>query len=201
MRVPCRGALALALLLALPAAAQPRLPAYAPGAAAQARALTPAQRLERLFLQLTADNMRFQAEASRLAAARSSNPAVRDLAQALLERQQTTQPELLRLLHARGMALPIASPQHVKLLRQLARLNGAKFDRLYVDEVVARSGRADIANHEKLAVQAEDPVLRAWVERQLPVLRMHAARADKALPPAMLRGRRAVQDVTGSGSR
>ena len=192
MRVRLLGVLAFAGALALRALAQPRLPAYAPGAAAQAKPLTRAQRLERHFLQVSADNLRFQAEASRLASGRSNNPAVRELAQALLARQEQAQPELLRLLHARGMALPLASPQHARVLRQLAKVNGAKFDRLYVDEVVMRSCRADITNHELLAAQAEDPVLRAWVERQLPVVRMHAARAGKALPPAVLRGQRAV---------
>lgn len=184
--------IALAALLGAAAYAQTRLPAYAPGAAAGARPLTPAQRLERRFLQISAGNMHFQAEASRLAASRSNNPAVKELATTLLERQQAAQPELLRLLHARGMALPIASPQHAKVLRQLARLNGAKFDRLYVDEVVTRSYQADIGNYAKVAAQAEDPVLKAWVERQLPTLRFHAAKAGRALPAALLRGQRAV---------
>lgn len=184
--------IALVALLGAAAYAQTRLPAYAPGAAAGARPLGQAQRFERRFLQITAGNMRFQAEASRLADARSNNPAVKDLANTLLARQQTAQPELLRLLHARGMAMPIASPQHAKVLRQLAKLNGAKFDRLYVDEVVTRSYQADIGNYERAATQAEDPVLKAWVERQLPTLRFHAAKAGKALPAAVLRGQRAV---------
>jgi putative membrane protein len=184
--------LALGAVLALPGLTGARVPAYAPIAAAEARPLSQAHRLERRFLQISAANMRFQAEASRLAAARSNNPAVKDLAGTLLARQQTTQPELLRLLHARGMALPIASAQHVKLLRQLSRLNGAKFDHLYVDEVVARSYQDDIANCEKVVAHAEDPVLRAWAEQQLPTLRLHAAKAGKALPAAVLRGQRAV---------
>jgi putative membrane protein len=169
-----------------------RPPVYAPAAAGEARPLAPAQRLERRFLQITAANLRFQVEASRLAASRSNNPAVKDLANTLLARQQTAQPELLRLLHARGMALPLPGNDHNKVLKQLSRLNGLKFDRLYVDEVVLRSYQADIANHEKVAVQAQDPVLKAWVERQLPTLRFHVAKAGKALPAAALRGQRAV---------
>lgn len=136
--------------------------------------------------------MRFQAEASRLVEARSNNPAVKDLANTLLSRQQTAQAELLRLLHARGMALPMTTNAHGKVLRQLVRLNGGRFDRLYVDEVVLRSCQADIASHEKLAAQAEDPVLKAWAERQLPALRFHMVKAGKALPAASLRGQRAV---------
>lgn len=188
MRLPL---LALsALLLAAPAWAAP--PAYAPGAAAQARPLAPVQRLERHFLQISAGNLAFQADASRLAAARSSHPAVQELARVLLERQQDVQPQLVRLLHVRGMAWPLVSPKHAKVLKQLSRLQGAKFDRLYVDEVVLRTGQVDIANYEKVARDAQDPALRSWADRQLPTLRMQVARGGRALPAGVLRGQRAV---------
>lgn len=182
-----------ALLLAAglgSAAAAP--PVYAPGAAANAHRSSPTQLLERRFLQIATANLRFQSDASRLVQSRTNNPAVRDLANTLLARQQTAQPELLRLLHQRGMAPPMPTNQHSKLLRQLAKLNGAKFDRLYVDEVVLRSCQVDIANYEKVAAQAGDPVLKAWIDRQLPALRFHYAKAGKALPSASLRGQRSV---------
>lgn len=166
--------------------------AYAPQAAAEAKPLPPVQRLERRFLQIAAADLRFQAEASRLAQSRTNNPAVKDLANTLLSRYETAQPEMLRLLHVRGMALPIPTNEHNKVLKQLAKLNGAKFDRLYVDEVVLRSYQTDISNYEKVGAQAEDPVLKAWIERQLPTLRFHYAKAGKALPSASLRGQRAV---------
>ena len=98
----------------------------------------------------------------------------------------------MRLLHARGMALPMPTNEHNKVLKQLSKLNGAKFDRLYVDEVMMRSYQADISNYEKVAAQAEDPVLKGWIDRQLPTLRFHYAKAGKALPSASLRGQRAV---------
>jgi putative membrane protein len=190
-----KALLVAAALLALAcarAAGVPNPARYAASAAAEAKPLPPAQRLERRFLQITAANLRFQAEASRLAAARSNNPAVKDLANTVLARQQTVQPELLRLLHLRGMALPIPTNEHNKLLKQLGKLNGAKFDRLYVEEVVLRSTQVDIANYEKVATQAEDPVLKAWIEKQLPGLRFEFAKAGRALPNATLHGQRAV---------
>ena len=185
-------AVALALLPWVARANTARPAGYAASAAADARPLTPAQRLERRFLQISAANMRFETEGSRVALARSNNPAVKDLANSLLARQQTVQPELLRLLHARGMALPLATGEHAKVLKQLAKLSGTKFDRLYVDEVVLKTYQADIANHERVALEAEDRILKAWVERQLPTLRLHFAKAGKALPNASLKPQRAV---------
>ena len=180
-------------LAVLPSPAVAGVPvAYAPMAAAEAKPLPPVQKLERHFLQTAAANLRFEAEASRLAQSRSNNPAVKDLANTLLARQQTAQPELVRLLHARGMAMPFPGNEHGKLLKQLSKANGAKFDRLYVDEVVLRSHQADISNYEKVATQAEDPVLKAWIDRQLPTLRVQQTKAGRALPSAGLSGRRAV---------
>jgi putative membrane protein len=184
------------------ASAHPAAPPPASLAATnQAKGQPAVQRLERRFLQITAANLRFQAEASRLALTRSGNPAVKDLANTLLARQQKTQPEVLRLLDARGMALPITTDGHGKVLRRIARLNGAKFDQAYVDEVVMASSQEDIANCERVAAQAEDPVLRAWVDRQLPALRYQLAKAGKALPGASWRGHRAGWPVlSGPGS-
>lgn len=181
-----------AAVLAAPAVQAAKPAAYAASSAAESRPLPQAQRLERRFLQISASNMRFQAEGSQVALARSNNPAVKDLANSLLARQRTAQPELLRLLHARGMAMPLTTNEHGKVLKQLGKLNGSKFDRLYVDEVVIKSYQADIANYERVAQQGEDPVLKAWVERQLPTLRFHFAKAGKALPSASLKPQRAV---------
>jgi len=180
---------AASLPLAVPAQQPPR---YAASAAHEARPLGAAQRAERHFLQLTAANLRLQAEASQLALARTNNPAVKDLAKLVLARQKTVQPELLRLLQSRGMAMPLPSSETNKLLKQLSKVNGAQFDRLYVDDAVLRSYQADVASFDKMATQAEDTVLKAWVERQLPVLRSHVERASRALPGAQLRGQRAV---------
>ncbi|HSV79753.1 MAG TPA: DUF4142 domain-containing protein [Ramlibacter sp.] len=184
------AAVAFGLNLPAPALAQ-KPPAYAATAASGIRTLNVTQRLERRFLQIAASNLRFQAEGSRLALARSNNPAVKDLAQALVARQKGAQPELLHLLQARGMAMPFPSDAHSKVLKQLGKLSGAKFDRLFVDEVT-RSCQADIGNFEKVAIETEDPVLKGWIERQLPMLRAHVAKAGKALPAATLRGQRAV---------
>lgn len=189
MRIAPLACSLLAALWAAPAPGTPR--GIDPSAAtlAGARPSTPSQRLERRFLQLAAAHLRFQAQASRLALERSKEAAVRDLAAALLARQEAVEPEVLRLLHARGMALPFTPDAHAKALRRLARLQGEKFDRLYLEEVLA-SHRLDLGNYRKVAADAEDPVVRAWAERQLPVLQVQDARAGRALPVRAVRAQR-----------
>jgi len=185
-------AASLIALAPLAAPAQPPPPRYAASAAAVAKPLGTTQRLERYFLQIAAAHLRLQAEGSQLALARSNNPAVKELAKLVLARQKAAQPELLNMLQSRGMALPPTSNEHNKLLKQLSKLTGAQFDRVYVDEVVLRIDQADVASCEKMATQAEDSVLKAWVERQLPLLHAHLEKASRALPGAPLRGQRSV---------
>jgi putative membrane protein len=183
-------AAAVLLLAALgPSAAMAQL---SPQYSREAKPLPQAQRHERFFLQQAAGHVRLQAEASQLALARSNNPAVKELAKLVLARHKTAQPEVLRMLQSRGMAMPLSTNEANKLLKQLAKLKGAQFDRMYVDEAVLRTYQLDVANYEKMATQAEDTVLKGWVERQLPLLRAHIEKASRALPGAQLRGQRAV---------
>lgn len=161
------------------------------GAASQAvrRApLPPAQRLERRFLQSTAVQLALQAEASRQVMARSSNTSVRDLAAAAIARHNDVQPQVVRLLHAREMALPLAPNEHRKLVHRMEKLQGGRLDRVYVEEVMLRSLQAELDDYEHMAQQGGDDALRAWIERQLPVLRQLLARTKSALPAGALRG-------------
>jgi putative membrane protein len=187
-RAPLAAAALLVAALAPPAALAQLSPHYS----REARPLPPAQRQERYFLQQASAHVRLQAEASQLALARTNNPAVKELAKLVLARHRTAQPEVLRMLQSRGMAMPLSTNEANKLLKQLAKLKGAQFDRMYVEDAVLRTSQLDVANYEKVAAQAEDSVLKGWVERQLPMLRAQVEKASRALPGATLRGQRAV---------
>ena len=185
---PLTAAMLLLGALAPPAALAQLSPHYS----RDARPLPPAQRQERYFLQQASAHIRLEAEASQLALARTNNVAVKELAKLVLARHKTAQPEVLRMLQSRGMAMPLSTNEANKLLKQLAKLKGAQFDRLYVEDAVLRTYQLDVASYEKMAKEAEDSVLKGWVERQLPVLRTHVDKASRALPGAPLRGQRAV---------
>jgi putative membrane protein len=167
----------------LPGTAAVAQPAYAPASVAvRSKPMPEAQRLERRFLQVAAAHLDFQAEAARQVLARSKNAEVRELASTLLSRHRTAQPEVLRLLHVRGMAPPMLSNEQGKLLKALPKLQGARLDRVFVEEVALKACQADIPQYEKALAVAEDPQLRAFAERQLPVLRMQLAKAGRVLP-------------------
>ncbi len=92
-----------------------------------------------------------------MALAKSSAPAVRSLAADLLDQQDVSGDELLRLLHQRGMAPPMLANNQRKTLNRLARLQGRKFDREFLVQVALKSQQDEVLDYEKAAAMAGDP--------------------------------------------
>ena len=170
-----------------------RIPAFAPDAALTLSRLSQVERDERQFLRVASAIRRFEAEASQLALVKSSNPAVRTFAMGLLQEQSASAVALQRLLHERGMALPMLDNPDRKVLNRLGRLTGTRFDREYLTLVSQRLGRADIPLHERAAGSVDDVVLRSWIEQRLPALRHRLVVAERLVPPAALAGRALAQ--------
>jgi predicted outer membrane protein len=166
---------------------KPRLAArpvmFAAAAAANAKPLSVQQREEWRFLKEAAATNRFQADAARMALARSQAPAVRLLAGALIDPRNTSGNELLRMLHQRGMAPPMLANDQRNILNRLAKLQGARFDREFVVQVGLRSQHDEVQYYEKTGASIGDPVLKDWIARTLPALRDQLATAEHVAVP------------------
>lgn len=150
-----------------------RPPLFAPLAAKTASRSSPELREERGFIKSAAAAARFQAEAGKLALTKSSSARVRYVAADAVARHAATLNDFARLLHVRGLAMPMLDNNHRRMLKDLAKLGGSKFDREYLD-VALRHTREDVRQYEKTGLASSDPSLRGWVERQLPALRSAA---------------------------
>jgi predicted outer membrane protein len=161
--------------------------AYAADAARSSTRLPADERAARAFLRTAAMAARIENDASRLAATRAQGDGVREFAADLLKYHESADLELLWLLHARDMAPPMLETAQRKALGHLARLEGAKFDRAYVELVSVRRQRSDVQQFERAAAAVTDPSLKAWIERQLPALReQQVAAARLAGRPAQV---------------
>jgi len=144
---------------------------YAADAARTSSRLAPDERTARAFLRTAAVAARIETEASRLASSRAQGDAVREYAGDLLKYHEPADLELMWLLQARDMAPPMLETAQRKALARLAKLDGAKFDRAYVDLVSVRRQRSDVQQFERAAAGITDPALKAWILRQLPAMR------------------------------
>lgn len=167
-------------------------PVFAPQAAASARPLEPHEREERRFLREAAAASRLQTEGARLVLARSTNPAVRSLATTLDGHHTTSGNELLRMLHQRGMAAPMLETSQRKTLNRLARLQGARLDREYLEQVAVQGQEDAVDAYERAGPGVQDPGLGQWLSQGLPALRyqLDAARRLAAREPAAGRASR-----------
>jgi putative membrane protein len=170
--------------------ARARVPLFAAASAASSRPMAPQQREEWRFLKDAAAASRFQADAARMALARSNAPVVRSLAATLLDQQAANGGELVRLLHQRGMAPPMLANSQRKVLNRLTRLQGPRFDREFLAQVALKSQQGEVLEYEKAAATIADPDLKAWIEQALPSLRYRLATAERMAQPNLRSARR-----------
>jgi putative membrane protein len=166
-------------LPARPAVSPARPGMFAAASAPFAKRLTPEQRDEWRFLKDAAAAGRFEFDAGKLALSRSNDARVRSLAATLVNHHGAAQPRLQQMLNVRSMAPPMYSNDQRKALNRLAKLQGAKFDREWMETVGLRSQQDSIAVYEKAAQSARDPSLRDWIEQTLPALRWQLQTAER----------------------
>ncbi|HUR88398.1 MAG TPA: DUF4142 domain-containing protein [Ramlibacter sp.] len=174
---------------------------FAAASAPFVRRLTPEQRDEWRFLKEAAAAGRFEHDASKLALAKSGDPHLRSLAAALMTQQASSLQALQHMLQVRNMAPPMLANDQRKALNRLGKLQGAKFDREWMESVAVRSQQDNLQAYEKAAGTAQNAQLRGWIERTLPAMRYQFASAERIvtggtkfarlaprLPPATFKG-------------
>jgi predicted outer membrane protein len=167
----------------VPRVVQARPNEYAPEAARQAVRSTAEQIEERSFIRQAAVLARFELEASKLAITKAHAPAVRALATDLHQQQDAASGELLRLLHARSMAMPMMENTQRKTLTRLGRTTGPRFDREFIEAIAPRQQRDKVLAYERALALNGDPAVRAWAERQLPRAREQMAAVERLASP------------------
>jgi putative membrane protein len=187
-------AAAAALLYAIAARANTgvRPVQYAPDAARTAGRLPPEALQERGFIKQAAAQSRFEAEAARLALDKAADVRLRSYASQVVRDHDNIHIDLVRLLHAREMALPMLDNEHRKILKRLGRLGGRKFEREYMELVGQRMPRQGIRQYELALVASRDPVLKAWIDRRLPAMRERLLQAEQIVPAGLRATGRAV---------
>lgn len=168
----------------VPAVQQQRSAAQPAHAGAQAvPQLRPARRLspaEHRFLVEAAQSGHAEAQAGRLARARSASAEVRDYARQLVEDHEAANVQLRQIAQAHGITPPGApSPQQRRWLGLLASLQGPAFDQRFLQQMMEDHRKAidlfaDVAGNE-----LHDRALQGYARQTLPVLRDHLSRAQR----------------------
>jgi putative membrane protein len=213
---PALTALAAALCLAGPAAAQPgqtsegaqrQMTGQSTGAkqagADTARAPAPAKlaREDRDFLEKAAHAGHTEVEGSKLALTKATSPEVKEFAQQMVDDHTKAADELKRLAEAKGVNLPTepALAQKAKL-KVLSARSGDGFDRDYAEEVGVKAHGDTVRLFQKAAQGAQDADVKSFAQKTLPTLQRHLQMAQALHTTMSARAATPGSRATTSGS-
>lgn len=132
------------------------------------------------FAMTAAGTDMYEIQASQLAMTRATMPAVRNYAQMLVNHHTTSSNELKSILAAKGVTPPAALPADKQAkLAQLQALQGAAFDRQYIQMTGVQDHQAAIGVFENASRSLADADLRGFAAKTLPVLQQHLRSAQQ----------------------
>jgi putative membrane protein len=143
--------------------------AKAPQPAKQASAASDAS-----FVKQAAEGGMMEVAKGKLAAQKGAHDAVKQFGQKMVDDHTKAGDELKSIARGKSISLPDDSPKPPMqaLLTKLERLEGAAFDRAYVDDQI-RDHEKTIALFEREAKTGKDAELKTFAEKTLPTLKEH----------------------------
>jgi putative membrane protein len=113
------------------------------------------------------------------AAQKGTSPDVKTFGNRMVTDHGKALDELKQLARTKGIAIPTEGNAEQKAeADKLAKLSGKAFDKEYADAMV-KDHEADAAEFEKASKNAQDPDLKAWAAKTLPVIQDHLKMAKE----------------------
>lgn len=132
-----------------------------------------------LFIQRAAKDGFQEVHIGELALDHAESPAVKALAQKMIDDHKRANKELLDLAQRKGVKFPAdEAPSLINL--PMAKVSGKEFDTLFRQGVIADHEK-ELMMFERQASSTGDPDTKEWATKTLAILKQHLADA-KALP-------------------
>jgi putative membrane protein len=128
---------------------------------------------EQQFVKKAAAGGLAEVKLSELADDRASDPKVKDFAKQMVIDHTQANNELKPI--AEASKIPVATKlqgEHEVAYQRLEKLSGAKFDAAYIQIMVSDHDKT-VSAFEEASSKLQDPPLKAFVDKTLPVLRQH----------------------------
>jgi putative membrane protein len=149
-------------------------------AASQAMAAEPAA--DKTFATKAAEGGLAEVTLGQLAEQKASSPQVKQFGQQMVTDHSQANQELKQIAEKQHLTLPTQLNSKDKATEQKLRgLSGAAFDKAYMQDMV-QDHQHDIADFQKEAQSGQDPQMKAFAQKYLPVLQKHLQLAEAATP-------------------
>lgn len=122
-----------------------------------------------------------EVELGRLATQKAANEKVKQFGQRMIDDHSKANDELNGIVARKGMTAPTtldSASESTKM--RLSRLNGAAFDRAYMEEMVNGHKQA-VALFQREADHGTDPDIKAFASKTLPTIQHHLQLAEDTL--------------------
>lgn len=114
-----------------------------------------------------------EVQLGKMAAEHAASPDVQQFGQRMITDHEQANQELMTLVAQKSLAVPTAlDPKHQKEAHQLAKLQGATFDRAYIQHMV-KDHEEDVKLFHTEAKHGKDPDLKRFAAQTLPTLEAH----------------------------
>jgi|SRR4051812_41066497 putative membrane protein len=165
MRALLSGVALMALMLAVPAAAQ----------TGQAKPSAADQR----FVEKAAGGSLGEVRLGQLAEQKAASPEVKQFGRHMVDDHTKAGEQLKATLSAKGMAPPTKiDPDAQKAYDRLSKLSGPQFDRAYIDDMV-KDHRKDAKLFQDEARNGKDPEIKQFAAQTLPTIQEHLQMVER----------------------
>ena len=119
-----------------------------------------------------------EVQEGQLAAQRASSPQVKQFGQRMVQDHGQGNQDLQQIAQQGNLELPTqpSASQHASAAK-LSGLSGPAFDKAYIQHEV-QDHRTDIVEFRREAQSGKDPALKAYAQKQLPILQQHLQMAE-----------------------
>jgi putative membrane protein len=139
-----------------------------------------AQNADKRFIDHVARDGQAEVELAQLAEKKGVSPQVKALAQHLAADHTKANQQLQQIAQKEGVKVPQgAEKEKSATLTKLEKLNGAAFDRAFLEEQV-QDHQKDIQFFQHEATTLQNPQLKSFAQQTLPVLQRHLQMAQQA---------------------
>lgn len=135
------------------------------------------------FIDAAAKAGLFEIQGSQLALKKSARPEVKKFAQHMINDHREMAVELQSLVKNRGTTLP-TSPSIVQTAKLKAlSVRDDSFDKTYLEEVGVSAHQDAVQLFKKETTSADDPSVKQFAQKNLPILQAHLKMAQTLLHP------------------
>jgi len=131
------------------------------------------------FVMEAASGGMMEVELGRMAANQAGSDEVKKFGQRMVDDHSKANSELSSLAQKKNITLPTEMGKKEQASRDhLAKLNGAAFDKAYMQHMVADHAK-DVRAFERESKMGTDPDIKAWAGQTLPTLQDHLKQAKE----------------------